>query len=161
MNDNGVLFRVLNLNEICTERCGATLLQCIQDCESDDSSCLSECIREEIECINGNLLVDISKSICDTDLKHHFSLPMWAGLSRWMHRLRKSSLWVRGKLHRFLTDFTYSFSRKRNQMASGILASMIMDQNWAVVSMRATTTKRAKINVWTTSKLVNLTALVR
>ena len=157
----GFLFRVLNLNEICTERCGATLLQCIQGCEPDDSSCLSECIRDEIECINGNLLVDISKSIPNTDLKRHLSMSVWAELSRWMHRLRKSSLWLRGKLYRFLTDFSYSFSRKRNQMASGILASMIMDQNWEDASIHVTTTRRAKINAWTSSKLDNLTVLVR
>ena len=55
----GFLFRVLNLNEICTERCGATLLQCINDCETNDSPCLSKCIRDENECINGELQIKI------------------------------------------------------------------------------------------------------
>ena len=46
-------------------------------------------------------------------------------------------------------------------MTSGTFASMIMDQNWDVVSMPATMMRRAKINAWISSKLGNLTALVR
>ena len=53
----GFLFRVLNLNEICTERCEATLLQCILGCESTDTSCLTDCIRDETDCINGKQFI--------------------------------------------------------------------------------------------------------
>ena len=46
-------------------------------------------------------------------------------------------------------------------MVTGTFASMIMDQNWDDASIHVTTTRRAKINAWTSSKLDNLTVLVR
>ena len=59
----GFLFRVLNLNEICTERCEASHLQCILNCPSNDVNCLSQCIREETECTNGKFFIEIVSSM--------------------------------------------------------------------------------------------------
>ena len=46
-------------------------------------------------------------------------------------------------------------------MATGMFVLMIMDPNWEDVFMHATMMMLAKINAWTSSKLVNLTALAR
>ena len=59
----GFLFRVIDLNEICIERCEASHLQCILNCPSNDVNCLSQCIREESECFNGKFIIEIISSI--------------------------------------------------------------------------------------------------
>ena len=46
-------------------------------------------------------------------------------------------------------------------MPSGMYASMIMAQNWDAASIHATTMMSVKINAWTSSKLVNSTALAK
>ena len=46
-------------------------------------------------------------------------------------------------------------------MPSGMYASMIMAQNWEDAYMHVTMKQHAKINVWTSSKPGNSTALVR
>ena len=60
MDKTGIWFRVLNLNEICTERCEENQLICILNCPANDTTCLSQCIREETECINGELFIEAS-----------------------------------------------------------------------------------------------------
>ena len=52
MADNRDKFSVVDLNQICKERCSATLLQCIAQCSINDTNCYSQCIREETDCIN-------------------------------------------------------------------------------------------------------------
>ena len=64
-----VEFRVLNLNEICMERCDADLLQCILNCPENDTSFLSVCIREENECTHGEFFI---KKILSMD----FEIPL-------------------------------------------------------------------------------------
>ena len=59
MNDNLVFFRVINLNEICIERCEASLLQCILNCEANETSCLKKCTREVTECTQGKLSITV------------------------------------------------------------------------------------------------------
>ena len=59
----GFLFRVVDLNEICTEKCEENQLQCILNCLSNDPACLSQCIREETECTNGKFFIEIIYSI--------------------------------------------------------------------------------------------------
>ena len=46
-------------------------------------------------------------------------------------------------------------------MVTGMIASIIMAQNWDVASMHVAITIRAKINALTFSNFVNSTALVR
>ena len=70
----GFSFRVIDLNEICTERCEASHLQCILNCPSNDVNCLSQCIREETECTNGKFFIEIIYSIkVETPLKNVIS----------------------------------------------------------------------------------------
>ena len=45
-------FRVLELNEVCKERCEVILLDCILQCDPNDTTCLSQCIREDTNCID-------------------------------------------------------------------------------------------------------------
>ena len=58
-------------------------------------------------------------------------------------------------------SFSNIFSRKKIQMPSGMYVSMITAQNWEDAYMHVTMRKHAKMNVWTSSKLVNSTAPVR
>ena len=53
--------RVPELKDVCVERCGTALLECILDCK-EDGACLSNCIRVEIECIDGESDILIIKS---------------------------------------------------------------------------------------------------
>ena len=46
-------------------------------------------------------------------------------------------------------------------MTNGMFASMIMARNWEDAFMHATIMMSVKINAWTSSKLVNSTALAR
>ena len=93
--------------------------------------------------------------------KMSFSLSMRVVLSWWMQRLRQCSLSMQGKLGRFLTRSPKICSRKRNQIAIGMFVSTTMAQSWEDASTHATTMTRVRINAWTSSKLANLTALVR
>ena len=43
----------------------------------------------------------------------------------------------------------------------GMFVLMTMDQSWGDASMHVTMMMHVRINAWTSSKLVNLTALVR
>ena len=77
-------FRVIDLKEICTDRCEASHLQCILNCPSNNFGCLSQCIREESECFNGKFFIEIIFSVkvesfnLNPSLKHYFSLSVWA-----------------------------------------------------------------------------------
>ena len=57
--DNRNEFSVVDLNKICTERCEAVLLQCINECPNNDTNCFSQCIREQTDCFNGKIPISV------------------------------------------------------------------------------------------------------
>ena len=41
----------MHLNEICSDECSLSTLECIQNCDVTDTMCISSCLREESTCI--------------------------------------------------------------------------------------------------------------
>ena len=49
-----LIFRDLNLGEVCTEICIDVMIDCINNCSDDD--CKRQCARDEAICVDGKLL---------------------------------------------------------------------------------------------------------
>ena len=57
-----LIFRDLNLGEVCTEICIDVMIDCINKCNDDD--CKRQCARDEAICVDGKL---ISLDLCGTE----------------------------------------------------------------------------------------------